>query len=338
MEDPAANFDSAKVSKSLQQQQRQQQIVQNKNVDSFFLDVSKMFVCSLLTFLFLFSNFSVCALPVAKRNFLKRHGHGLVFTAQQLKENVDAVYCRVIPSDEPIIEESASSNAITDNEASDAPSVGSEESTAGAEDIVLTVDHVPHQQQHPLMVSFEGKKQLHFPTTVVDENTPASVVSDVSVGPIDGSFTELSNDEKQWLSLFRQRPCVEEQSLTHWMDKVLTVASDNTTTVAPPQTALTAPPSLIAPISPFQQPTVASSIKIEQPYTVPLDIEIDPLLIAEQEEESALITAPSSPALSFTSEPVVERNNVPLVEPGMRISEENFAAAVMGIDFSLIFE
>ena len=37
---------------------------------------------------------TVCELPVAKRNFVKRHGHGLVNSAKELRETVD----RMVPS------------------------------------------------------------------------------------------------------------------------------------------------------------------------------------------------------------------------------------------------
>jgi hypothetical protein len=35
---------------------------------------------------------TVCKLPVAKRNFIKRHGHGLFHSSRQLKETVDRFY------------------------------------------------------------------------------------------------------------------------------------------------------------------------------------------------------------------------------------------------------
>ena len=38
----------------------------------------------------------VCELPVAKRNFLQRHGHGIVISSLQLKEEVD-LFCLPIP-------------------------------------------------------------------------------------------------------------------------------------------------------------------------------------------------------------------------------------------------
>ena len=46
----------------------------------------------------------VCELPVAKRNFVKRHGHDLVHSAKELRETVDRmVSCQVISS--PDLEE-----------------------------------------------------------------------------------------------------------------------------------------------------------------------------------------------------------------------------------------
>jgi hypothetical protein len=243
----------------------------------------------------------VCTLPVAKRNFLKRHGHGLVFTAQQLTENVDAVYCRVIPSTEEA--SPAVAVSVCDNEVNDSPSVGSEES----DEIVK-----PCQGR---VVSFDASKKFHLPT-VIEAHPSSSIVSDSSVGASDSSFSELSTDERQWLSLFRQKSCAEEQSLTHWMDKVLDVVEEEANTQPP----------VVNPL--------ALEITAPQYTQVPLDISVvDPLVIVEHIVPQS---PPSRPVVSFMAPSAA--TGVPLVEPGMRISEENFAVAVQGIDFSTIFD
>lgn len=47
---------------------------------------------------------TVCEMPFAKRNFVKRHGHGIVQSSKELQESdVDELCCPVIPSSSPSI-------------------------------------------------------------------------------------------------------------------------------------------------------------------------------------------------------------------------------------------
>lgn len=290
---------------------------------------------------FVVSLAAVCSLPVAKRNFLRRHGHGLVFTAQQLKENVDAVYCKEISpthqattSDEELLLPAKSSASIVseegENEANDSPQYGYGPTTQPT----TTTKVVNPPYGH--FIEFDGSKkvQQHILRSVV-ETHPAAIETDASSseGASDSFFTELSNDEKQWLSLFRERPCVKEQSsATSWMDKVLTVVlggdKDNRMAASTPTTPLPVGNPLVP--SQTMNTTNPQGIGFRQQF--PLDVPIDPLLMASEEFDIVPQQCPLPVGAAADS-----NSGVPLVEPGMTISEENFATAVQGIDFSTMF-
>jgi hypothetical protein len=108
---------------------------------------------------------AVCSLPVAKRNFLRRHCHGLVFTAQQLKESLDAVYwCRVIPSTQEATGEEArqrSASIVSDseNEVNDSTQTGSEES--------INDDHTVKPPYGHFM-GFNGSKKRQLLPSVIE--------------------------------------------------------------------------------------------------------------------------------------------------------------------------
>jgi hypothetical protein len=80
---------------------------------------------------------AVCALPVAKRNFLLRHGHGLFQSSKELKEEVDEV-------SESLLEEDSCQPCAESSNQNEKP-------------------------RHRRVVSFDGSKRLHGTHLDADE-------------------------------------------------------------------------------------------------------------------------------------------------------------------------
>jgi len=135
---------------------------------------------------------SVCMIPVAKRNFAKRHAHGLMQAPQvQVKE------------------EEVQNNSLS---RSKRQRLG----TIGSWDEALRL-----LQDDPL----EEEKPTQVPKTIVIEAAPS--IEELAEVSFD---SELTAQEREWLKLFHQRPVTnKETDIRTWMGAILETAeiSDN---------------------------------------------------------------------------------------------------------------
>lgn len=142
---------------------------------------------------------SVCLVPVAKRNFGKRHSHGL----------------HQGPPAPPSTDDDDSSFQQTKRQRLE--SLGS---LGEALRLALEQDH-----QHEL-ANATSKEQEQIPKTVVIDVAPSvtETLAEVSAGSVGESTFRggLTDQERMWLDLFRSRPAISnEADVRTWMDAIL---------------------------------------------------------------------------------------------------------------------
>lgn len=133
---------------------------------------------------------AVCAVPVAKRNFMKRHAHGIFSTSKELMD-ADAV-----SEDTPtciFIEETFKNESDCKEQV--LPSVRSE----------------PHSlKRHRRVVSSDTKAAKESQNEIFSNCTAQSL------------SMQLSANELKWISLLRDRPETEDTaSMSQWMQSVI---------------------------------------------------------------------------------------------------------------------
>ena len=139
---------------------------------------------------------AVCALPVAKRNFMKRHAHGLFVSSKELmdadiKEGFTST-CSFISA--PKGDNTISSQAILE---------------ATRHHRVVSYDN----KADPLQALLDG-------TTENDKVTPSLSYS----APLK---VERHDNESKWISLLHRRPELEDTiSMSKWMEAVIKVSAD----------------------------------------------------------------------------------------------------------------
>lgn len=135
----------------------------------------------------------VCELPVAKRNFPKRHGHGLIHSAKDLKE-VDYI-CGFV-------------DTTSDEAGSCHPC---------EEDGAFKVMEKP---RHRRVVSVDVANQFRSQQSASSQRIIAQPMENKSI-------LDLSVSEKEWLKLLHHRPDLEEESMMSiWMDKIISFAEE----------------------------------------------------------------------------------------------------------------
>lgn len=144
---------------------------------------------------------SVCARPVAKRNFSKRHSHGLLQGS---------------PSPVPT------------------SSVEKEHDTALAKKTkrpsLASMDSV---EETLLFAMDQDDQQYELPKTVVIDTAPSASIAEVSTGSVDESASRsgsLTAQEREWLALFHNRPIktFNETEVRTWMNALLKTADIKT--------------------------------------------------------------------------------------------------------------
>jgi hypothetical protein len=155
---------------------------------------------------------TVCANPVAKRNFPKRHGHGLVHSAKDLRE-VDYM-CGFIDS------------ATADEEMSCDVSIGSSIGSSAVETQTEEepTSDVPRRLRR--VVSFDAIKYLRVIPARTSSEEVVQEQSDTTTPPAQPATSilihNLSAHEKEWLQLLDDRPELEQGSLMAiWMDQII---------------------------------------------------------------------------------------------------------------------
>jgi hypothetical protein len=130
----------------------------------------------------------VCQLPVAKRNFVKRHGHGMITNSRELRETVD----RMIPCDYPLpasanlgVCEGLQSSSTTLTQPTDqlsCVSVSESEEDADEVNVISTLTHayssaiLPQSQSH---FSQEGYPSIRpmIPSSISYQDIPSNSAS-----------------------------------------------------------------------------------------------------------------------------------------------------------------
>jgi len=152
---------------------------------------------------------AVCALPVAKRNFMKRHAHGLVSSPKELDGE---------------LEESPVCGFIDQNEKN-------EDGDSGESDVELSFDA-------PSFGAFPGHRRV----ISSDENTQGNPISP----PADATPIEFSSKHDfNWLGLLHRRSTVYDQgSMNTWMNTILEHPEESSS-LTPEQNSLLATPLLL---------------------------------------------------------------------------------------------
>jgi hypothetical protein len=183
---------------------------------------------------------TVCESPVAKRNFPKRHGHGLVESAKDLKA-VDFT-----------------SSFVDINYVADASCYPCIEQTVAAP----TFEKPIHQR----VVSFDDASYVAQTSARVVQKAVAT--SSRTADPL----LHLSAKEQQWLDLLRKRPNLEQEAnMAGWMDKIISFSEEKRSALRKASVAplVVEQPPLFAPVSPPQQRnTIATAPLLLQPVTI----------------------------------------------------------------------
>lgn len=171
---------------------------------------------------------AVCALPVAKRNFMKRHAHGIFSTSKELMDadtNEDYPICSFIGDTE--------TDQVLFN--------------SSVQGIRATCESKSHRRvvSSDTKASKESKNRIASP-----EMSPKAA-------------TQLNTNELKWISLLHDRPhTADAASMSRWMETVIMLSED----VAPPDTAST-PFSSVAIVSP-QVSSITAVSPIIQKFTL----------------------------------------------------------------------
>lgn len=102
------------------------------------------------------------------------------------------------------------------------------------------------KRHHRRYVSFDGASDM----------MAAAAREDRKRNTNDDSYLDLSRGEREWLTLLRQRPELEDQGeMSKWMDKILTLSEESklkqapTTSHQPNQEPMVEPPAAIDPVN-----------------------------------------------------------------------------------------
>jgi hypothetical protein len=192
---------------------------------------------------------TVCASPVAKRNFPKRHGHGLIRSAKDLKA-VDYY----------------TASFVDISSVADASCYPCIEQTVAAPTF--------EKPRHRRMVSYDESTY----GAAVQQPSPAVQQPVASRPPATDSLLNLSVKEQQWLDLLHKRPNLKQESnMAAWMDKIICFSENkesalrNSPVLAP--MTMEQPP-YFAPVSPPQQQR--DTIVTTPPFLEPVTIEDEP--------------------------------------------------------------
>jgi hypothetical protein len=151
---------------------------------------------------------TICANPVAKRNFPKRHGHGLIKSTKDLKA-VD--YMR------GFMDSTSSTEDASCSPCGEAPTV------------LFAVNALPgasapsfEKPRHRRVVSYETVLHAAAKSAALRQQEQATLSA--AAAPAVKSFLDLSAHEQQWLQLLHERPRHENAVLSSWMDKIIQVS------------------------------------------------------------------------------------------------------------------
>lgn len=138
---------------------------------------------------------TVCESPVAKRNFPKRHGHGLIKSAKDLKK-VDYT-CGFINS------------SAANSTASCLP--------CGENNEAAAVDHAA-----PLLVAAPSFRKSPRHRRVVSHDTAMMAQGMVALASQPAAAHVLTATQNEWINLLHRRPKLEQATnMANWMEKII---------------------------------------------------------------------------------------------------------------------
>lgn len=163
----------------------------------------------------------VCAIPVAKRNFPKRHGHGIIDRADDLK---DVDYAATFVNPTTTISSSSSSN--TDSYSSCCqPCIPTTPPPR-----TLSAHQLCHEQSRASTTPNTDESRYQ-PAAAAEELLLPQIMMPAPVSPVRStpSSPALTSGEKYWLTLLKDRP-QQGTDMTEWIDKVIGCASTSAPT------------------------------------------------------------------------------------------------------------
>ena len=220
----------------------------------------------------------VCQLPVAKRNFVKRHGHGMVNTSKELRETIDRLHpCRVQTkfTPEQDIDEST-------------------QSTIG--NLVFQLSESIHD-----VSASESEEDFEEYDSLSSGNCSDDQAIESTMEPL------VVNNQLTFLRQISSE--VKSQESSKRIYSTFSISS----TVIPPV------------YEPVPNP-LSTPVLVDVPHVIPASPEVLPYP-SDITSIDDVFDLPRSISKS-----------VPLVEPGTRITEDQFAEAIEGIDFSRVFD
>ena len=221
---------------------------------------------------------SVCQLPVAKRNFVKRHGHGMVNNSKELRETIDRLHpCRVPTKLNPEQDIDESTQSTIGNLVFQLSESIHDVSASESED------------------EFEEYDSLSSGACSDDRLVESTTEPLIGINQVTFS-RQLSSEVKS-----------QESS-----KRIYSTFSISSTVVTPVY-------------EPVPNP-LSTPVSIDVPHVIPASPEV--------------VSCPSDITSidDILDLPRCLSKSVPLVEPGIRITEDQFADAIKGIDFAKVFD
>ena len=225
---------------------------------------------------------AICELPVAKRNFMKRHAHGLVSSPKELTDELrePLTACVFIQPTDDQQQESVvvTTNGIVPQHHEETPAL------IVSEDASIITATPAYRRA----VSFESTKNE---TIEVSNNEPTTA--------------QLSQYEFEWLELLHRRPAVEDQSsMTNWMERILEHSEEHQASLTPEQNSLLAPPDYILMSSSELQIQPISTTVMPEPTSVVMHN--SPELGPTPAPSARLVTPPCEKQVITVSLPTLE--------------------------------
>ena len=159
---------------------------------------------------------AMCKVPVAKRNFSKRHGHGLIKPSRSGGGGF-----AIAESTVPVMEVSMAGNKHRRSVSYDAAEYYYQEK------LRKLAEHMMSPVQEQVQPTIASQPQL-MPAAAVESATNMNPAPSTA-----GMKIQLNPTEFQWLALLHNRPPIEDTEATKsWVEKVMTLSQPSTTSFA----------------------------------------------------------------------------------------------------------
>jgi hypothetical protein len=246
---------------------------------------------------------------------LKRHGHGLINTTQELKEKVDNICNEYV------------SVPMQDSEAG----VAKEKELDVPEQASTTIFHPRHRR----VVSFDsGNTNSFLPLGFsFDENVEGNeaIPKETAATPkaysdIPTSFLDLSDYERKWMALLRDRPPLEyEVDMTAWIQRVISFSDTAQAETQQFHVRSGSPPDAAAKTDSFSAPLQVAPAPSEHSASPPLQAITNELTRDAPPMENISLSAHGPQLVDFS-------------QGEAQLPEMQLAEAIGGVDFSTVFD